>query len=176
MLRPSSGRVLLGDQDLYGLPPAARNRLRATAIGFVFQLFHLVPYLTVRDNILAGLPSTSDPKLRQRVDGLIEELGLTHRDRHFPGTLSAGERQRTALARALAKNPSVILADEPTGNLDPANATIVFDHLTRFQRQGGTVLVVTHGRDADPHATRIVHLERGELHNAPQTTPARSRS
>lgn len=164
MLRPSTGRVTLDGQDLYALNAGARNRLRSTAIGFVFQLFHLVPYLTVRDNILAGLPNTADTGAKQRVEILIEELGLASRARHFPATLSAGERQRTALARAMAKQPKLILADEPTGNLDTENSAIVFSHLTRFQRQGGTVLVVTHGRDADAHANRVLHLENGRIH------------
>lgn len=163
MLRPSSGRVMLNGQDLYAMATGARNRLRATAIGFVFQLFHLVPYLTVRDNILAGLPDASDSAARRRVETLIEELGLASRARHFPATLSAGERQRTALARAMAKQPKLILADEPTGNLDTENSSIVFSHLTRFQRQGGTVLVVTHGCDADAHANRVLRLEHGRL-------------
>lgn len=163
MLRPSSGRVLLDGQELYELGSAARNQLRATTIGFVFQLFHLVPYLTVRDNVLAGLPDSADALARQRAEALIEELGLESRARHFPATLSAGERQRTALARAMAKQPKLILADEPTGNLDTENAGSVFKHLTHFQRQGGTVLVVTHGRDADAHADRVLRLERGQI-------------
>lgn len=164
MQRPSHGRVLLDGRELYSLSPSERNQRRATSIGFVFQLFHLIPYLSVRENILAGLPDGADRTVSgQRADALIASLGLKSRARHLPGTLSAGERQRTALARALVKQPSVILADEPTGNLDPANAAEVFKHLDAFRRGGGTVLVVTHGDDAAPFAQRTLRLESGRL-------------
>ncbi|MBX3744831.1 MAG: ABC transporter ATP-binding protein [Verrucomicrobiae bacterium] len=164
MQRPSSGRVLLDGHDLYALPPAQRNRLRATRIGFVFQLFHLIPYLDVRHNILAGLPPDTHPRTaRQRLDLLLDQLGLGSRAHHLPGGLSAGERQRVALARALVKQPDVILADEPTGNLDPDNAAEVFRQLALFRRSGGTVMVVTHGPDAAPHAQRILQLAAGRL-------------
>lgn len=163
MLRPSHGRVLVDGRDLYALAVPERSRLRAESIGFVFQLFHLVPYLSVLENVLAGMPGSVDFATRERAAKLLDELGLTHRAGHRPATLSAGERQRTALARALLKQPKVILADEPTGNLDPANAAAVFQHLAQYRAQGGTVVVVTHGRDADPHATRVLRLERGRL-------------
>ena len=164
MMHPSSGAVLFDGTDLYALSASARNRLRATAIGFVFQLFHLVPYLTVTENVLAGLPAQAGVAERARVGEVLAQLGLTDRANSHPATLSAGERQRTALARALVKQPRLILADEPTGNLDEANAAIVFEHLDRFRRQGGTVVVVSHGRDADVHATRILQMNAGQLH------------
>jgi ABC-type lipoprotein export system ATPase subunit len=164
MQRPSAGRVLVEGKDLYALSAPERNRIRAERIGFVFQLFHLIPYLTVRENVLAGLPpGSSSAGYAVRVDELLERLGLRARSGERPGTLSAGERQRVALARALIKNPALILADEPTGNLDPENAVEVFRHLANFQRAGGTVVVVTHGGDAAPHATRTVHLENGRV-------------
>jgi len=164
MQRPSAGRVLLEGSDLYAMPAPERNRIRAERVGFVFQLFHLIPFLTVRENILAGLP----PGVRitdhaARVDELLDQLGLRDRSAERPGTLSAGERQRVALARALIKQPPLILADEPTGNLDPANAAEVFRHLAAYQRAGGTVVVVTHGNDAAPHAGRTVHLANGRV-------------
>ncbi len=162
MLRPTSGRVTVAGQDLHSLTTSARTRFRATTLGFVFQLFHLVPYLTVRQNILAGLPRP-DASGRARVAGLINELGLEERAGSLPGTLSAGERQRVALARALAKQPPLILADEPTGNLDPANAAGVFRRLDTYRRAGGTVLVVTHGPDAAPFASRVLRLEAGRI-------------
>jgi len=163
MLRPSSGTVTVAGTDLYALSSGARARVRAAQIGFVFQLFHLVPYLTVHQNILAGLTSAQARENRDRVDALITELGLTERRRTLPGTLSAGERQRVALARALVRRPPLILADEPTGNLDPANAALVFQHLGRYRQEGGTVLVVTHGQEATSHATRILRLEAGRF-------------
>ncbi|HAV63865.1 MAG TPA: hypothetical protein DCY13_16060 [Verrucomicrobiales bacterium] len=164
MQRPSAGRVTLDGVDLYAQSANERNRVRAERIGFVFQLFHLLPFLTVRENVLAGLPPGS--RIGDHVahaNELIEQLGLGERASHRPGTLSAGERQRVALARALVKHPALILADEPTGNLDPANAAEVFRHLATFQRAGGTVVVVTHGDDAARYATRTVCLSRGRL-------------
>ncbi|HSH16160.1 MAG TPA: ABC transporter ATP-binding protein, partial [Verrucomicrobiae bacterium] len=156
MQRPSAGRVVLEGQDLYALPAPHRNRIRAERIGFVFQLFHLIPFLTVRENIVAGLPpGTPAAEPARRIDELMDQLGLQQRAGERPGTLSAGERQRVALARALIKRPALILADEPTGNLDPENAGEVFRHLAAFQHAGGTVVVVTHGNDAQPHAGRV---------------------
>jgi putative ABC transport system ATP-binding protein len=163
MLRPSSGVVVVNGHELYGLSAAERGRLRAVGIGFVFQLFHLVPYLTVLENVLAGLPGSVDSAARARAAALLDEVGLSHRAAHKPATLSAGERQRTALARAILKQPAVILADEPTGNLDPENAAAVFRHLAAYQQRGGTVMVVTHGQDAAPHADRTFRLEQGRL-------------
>ena len=160
MLRPDAGRVRLGGVDVYGLGGGARAGLRSREVGFVFQLFHLVPYLTVRENVMAGLGAGARDGMG-RVDALMEELGLGARRDALPATLSAGERQRAALARALAKEPRVVLADEPTGNLDPANARVVFERLDRFRRSGGTVLVVTHGTDADPFATRVIEARGG---------------
>ena len=162
MLRPSSGTVAVDGQDPYAMSSAARARFRAAKIGFVFQLFHLVPYLDVRRNILAGLPRV-DAAARDRVEELIAELGLSPRAGAAPATLSAGERQRVALARALAKQPPLILADEPTGNLDPDNAAAVFRRLAAYQRAGGTVIVVTHGTDAATHANRVLRLRAGSV-------------
>lgn len=163
MLRPTGGTVTVDGQDLYALDAADRARVRARLIGFVFQLFHLVPYLTVRENILSGLPGSVDTAGRRKAAELLEELGLTARADHRPSTLSAGERQRTALARALIKEPTLILADEPTGNLDPSNAALVFRRLDTYRRQGGTVIVVTHGNDAAPFASRTLRLDQGRL-------------
>lgn len=170
MQRPTAGRVNFEGRDLYALSAPARNRLRAERVGFVFQLFHLVPYLTVRENILAGLPTGSDAAAAAtRVETLLRQLGLDERAAARPATLSAGERQRTALARALVKQPALILADEPTGNLDPANAAEVFRHLAAFHQSGGTVVVVTHGTDAAAHTTRTLNLVAGRLVDSDRT-------
>ena len=168
MMHPDRGHVTVDGHDLYSLDAAARARVREGSIGFVFQLFHLIPYLNVRDNVLAGLPGSVDTAGRRRAAELLEQLGLDSRAEHLPATLSAGERQRTALARALIKKPAVILADEPTGNLDPGNAATVFRHLDLYRRDGGTVIVVTHGTDATPFATRHLRLASGRL-TAPPT-------
>jgi ABC-type lipoprotein export system ATPase subunit len=164
MQHPSLGRVLFHDRDLYALPAPQRNLLRAQSIGFVFQLFHLLPYLTVHDNIRVGLPpQMRDAPGSNAIPNLLERLGLQHRADHLPAGLSAGERQRVALARALIKQPDVILADEPTGNLDPDNAAEVFRQLNAYRQSGGTVVVVTHGSNADPYATKTLTLSQGKL-------------
>ena len=156
MLRPSDGTVNFDGADLYSQSSGARADYRATEMGFVFQMFHLVPYLGVEENV--RLAARNDA-ITQRPRELLEQFGLGHRLTHTPGELSAGERQRVALARALVNGPRLILADEPTGNLDPENDRQVFEHLSEFHRAGGTVIVVTHGSTADEFADRIVKLE-----------------
>lgn len=162
MARPTSGRVLLDGEDMYSLPPRRRAAIRADKIGFVFQMFHLVPYLSAWENVLvptlAGTGSDRDAA-RQ----MVERLGLTDRLKHRPAELSTGERQRVALARALLNRPKLILADEPTGNLDPENAQQVMEYLAQFHGDGGTVLLVTHSELAEQHAQRTFRLERGRL-------------
>jgi putative ABC transport system ATP-binding protein len=133
-----------------------RAEYRATEVGFVFQMFHLVPYLNVAENIQLAAPNGSGGNQPNK---LLERFGLGHRLTHTPSELSAGERQRVALARALVNGPRLILADEPTGNLDPENDRQVFEHLSEYHRAGGTVIVVTHGSTADEFADRIVNLE-----------------
>lgn len=156
MLRPSAGTVNFNGADLYGKSVAERAAFRATEVGFVFQMFHLVPYLGVEENVKLAMRNGTTT---QRPRDLLEQFGLSHRLTHTPGELSAGERQRVALARALVNEPRLILADEPTGNLDPENDRQVFEHLSEFHRAGGTVIVVTHGSTADEFADRIVNLE-----------------
>ena len=163
MQRPSDGSVQLAGRDLYALSPAERARLRSSEIGFVFQMFHLVPYLDLLGNVLLACPGKPSAEVRQRAGGLMDELGLADRASRRPGELSAGERQRLAVARALLNRPKLILADEPTGNLDPENAAEVIRHLAEFHRGGGTVVLVTHGAAADAHADRTLRLEQGRL-------------
>lgn len=153
MLRPSDGTVSFDGKNLYDQSPAQRAEYRAKDVGFVFQMFHLVPYLNVAENVqLATRNGTS-------AGDLLQQFGLSHRLTHTPGELSAGERQRVALARALVNSPRLIFADEPTGNLDPENDRQVFQHLSAFHKDGGTVIVVTHGSTADEFADRIVKLK-----------------
>ena len=163
MQRPSDGALQLGGRDLYALSPAERAGLRSSEIGFVFQMFHLVPYLDLLGNVLLACPGKPSAEVRQRASGVMDELGLADRASHRPGELSAGERQRLAVARALLNRPKLILADEPTGNLDPENAAEVIRHLAEFHRAGGTVVLVTHGAAADAHADRTLRLEQGRL-------------
>jgi putative ABC transport system ATP-binding protein len=163
MLRPTAGAVHIGGETVYGLTAQARARFRARNIGFVFQMYHLVPYLSVLENILLATGDSAMKERRREALALLERFRLERRLEHKPSELSSGERQRTAMARALLGRPRLILADEPTGNLDPENAEEVVTYLAEFQQQGGTVLVVTHGTLTDRHATRIVRLEEGRL-------------
>jgi ABC-type lipoprotein export system ATPase subunit len=166
LLRPDSGRVALDGHDPYALPPEERARMRADAIGFVFQRFHLMPYLTVLDNVLAASMARPSEGARERAMALLEHVGLGARLRHVPAELSTGERQRVALARAILNEPRVLLADEPTGNLDPASGDTVLKYLADFTDGGGAVLLVTHDARAAEYAGRIVRMADGRLVDA----------
>jgi len=163
LLGPDSGLVRIDGVDPYRLTPDARSAFRASAVGFVFQQFHLVPYLSVIENIL--LPSVVQPSAdsEKRACELMARLGLEHRARHVPSQLSMGEQQRTALARALLNRPRILLADEPTGNLDPENGAIVLNELEAFAEAGGAVLLVTHEPSASTRAARVLTMEAGCL-------------
>jgi ABC-type lipoprotein export system ATPase subunit len=163
LLRPSTGQVSLDDQDPYVLSSEMRSRMRARKIGFVFQQFHLIPYLTVRQNIMAPSLALPGDQAEQRTQGLLDDFGLNDRAGHVPAQLSTGQRQRTALARALLNKPKIILADEPTGNLDEDNADIVFDYLSKYVSEGGCVLLVTHDVRAASHATKILQMSQGRI-------------
>ena len=165
LLKPDSGQVQINGQDPYALNPDARAEFRAGKIGFVFQQFHLVPYLSVLDNVLApalGVAGSASD-VRDRGLCLIERFGLLDRILHVPSKLSTGERQRVAMARALLNEPQIILADEPTGNLDHQNADALLGYLAEFATGGGGVLMVTHDDRAVARATRVVHLQHGQI-------------
>ena len=164
LLRPDAGQVALDGRHPYDLAPEDRARLRADLVGFVFQRFHLMPYLTVLDNVLvASLARPSDDGVRRRAVDLIEHVGLGPRTYHVPGELSTGERQRVAIARALLNQPKVLLADEPTGNLDPASGDVVLQHLADFAEAGGAVLLVTHDERAARYPHRTVRMASGRI-------------
>ena len=166
LLTPDSGRVIAGGTDIAGLSTNSKALWRASFCGFVFQQYHLVPYLTVYENILAAeLALGQDKKRRERADELCSLLGLDDRKKHFPGELSAGEKQRTALARALFTNPPLLFADEITGNLDDPNVDLVLGLLTKYCSGGGSVLMVTHDSKAAAAAGRIVQMEKGKIAN-----------
>ncbi|MAF11291.1 ABC transporter ATP-binding protein [Candidatus Poribacteria bacterium] len=159
MLRPTRGSVTVDGTDVYGATNAERAAFRASAIGFVFQMFHLVPYLSVLDNVLLASRGAE----RGRAAALVESVGLADRRAHRPAQLSAGERQRAAIARALVNQPPVILADEPTGSLDPENETAVLDLLASYHGAGGTVVLVTHGAAALRYCDRNVRIVAGRI-------------
>jgi putative ABC transport system ATP-binding protein len=161
--RPDAGQVLLEGQNPYSLSPEARAALRARAIGFVFQQFYLVPYLNVLDNVLTPSLAWDVPQAKERALELIDRFQLSARVRHVPAELSTGERQRTALARAMLARPQLLLADEPTGNLDSANADIVLRSMADFAKTGGCVLLVTHDERIAKSADRIVRLHQGRM-------------
>jgi len=163
LLAPDAGTVTVDNTDLYALPADARARFRARHIGFVFQQFHLIPYLSVRDNVLAGALATGTPPPEKRAEELIEQFGLASRIRHVPSELSIGERQRVALARALLNKPKLVLADEPTGNLDEASGDIVLTALADYARAGGAVCMVTHDPRASRVAQRTLLMRAGRL-------------
>ena len=163
LLRPENGEVSIDGTDPYSLSGEQRARFRAEQIGFVFQQFHLVPYLNVLDNVMAPALVTGETSARERAGILVERFGLADRLGHRPGQLSTGERQRVALARALLNDPRVILADEPTGNLDGDNSEQVLQALKTFADEGGAVLLVTHDPDAVAFAGRQVVLQGGQL-------------
>ncbi len=163
MLNPSSGVVKLDDVSIYDKSENERAEFRANHIGFVFQSYHLLPYLTVLENILISQRFNKNSVTEERAIAIAESLNIAHRLNHKPSELSVGERQRTALARVFITNPNVIFADEPTGNLDPANAEEVIKHLKRFNENGGTVIMVTHGNEADEVADRIINMNNGKL-------------
>ena len=163
LLTPDEGVVQLDGQRPYDMSAGRRASLRAVTVGFVFQQFHLIPYLTVLENVLAASLAKSDGEAKNRASALIERLGLAERTHHVPGELSTGERQRTALARALLNEPRLLLADEPTGNLDDDNAKIVLDFMADFARKDGAVLWVTHNQQQIATADRTLKLNRGKL-------------
>ena len=171
LLRPETGTVTLYGNNLYSLSPEERAAIRSAHIGFVFQQFHLVPYLNVVDNVLAaslGLRlehAMEQKQMRQRAIELVERFGLSDRAEHLPTELSTGQRQRVALARAMLNRPKILLADEPTGNLDAENRDVVWEHLREFAVDDRSVLLVTHDAAAAARADKVVHMEAGQRLN-----------
>jgi putative ABC transport system ATP-binding protein len=165
MLAPTNGMVWLDDCSLYDVTAAKRAEVRRQKIGFVFQTFNLIPYLTALENVqiplmLAGKVTTQD---RGRTLELLERVGLEGRANHKPSELSVGQQQRVALARTLVNDPAVILADEPTGNLDPESRRHVLEFLDELCREGRTVVVVTHDPVAAERAKQTIKLADGAI-------------
>jgi putative ABC transport system ATP-binding protein len=165
MLAPTTGEVWLRDVPLYSRSVVERAKLRREQIGFVFQSFNLVPYLTALENVqvplcLAGF---SDEEQVARATGLLEQLGLGDRLRHKPSELSVGQQQRVALARTLVHSPRIILADEPTGNLDPTSRAAVLDAFRTLHKTGTTIILVTHDPVVAQQADRQLTLQNGRL-------------
>ena len=163
--RPSAGSYILDGDNVTTLPDAVQSRIRRDKIGFVFQFFHLVPRLTAAENtelplVLAGFPPA---ERRARVDHILEAVGLAERKDHKPDQLSGGQRQRVAIARATILEPAVILADEPTGNLDRASGREVLEVLEKLNRENITLIIVTHDPDIAGRTARQIHIVDGRI-------------
>jgi len=167
LLRPDSGDVRVAGTDVYALTPDRRARLCAERVGFVFQQFHLIPYLTVRENVLARTVALSVEDAQGKAKELLERFGLAERADHRPAQLSTGERQRAGLARALLGSPGLVLADEPTGNLDDENGRVVLEALSEYAKAGGAVLMATHDSVAAEAADRSVFLAGSSADRGP---------
>ncbi len=164
MSHPDEGSVLWDNQSLYDWDVKKRSAWRGLCVGFVFQSFNLVPYLTVYENISVGLSlAGSGAKNAQSIDGIIEEVDLASRKDHLPSELSIGQQQRVALARALVKKPRLILADEPTGNLDPETGKEVMNIIKRQHTADTTVVMITHDPNIAQMAQRTVRIVDGKI-------------
>lgn len=162
---PSDGNYVLNGKPVANLNISERSRIRNREIGFIFQSFNLIGDLNVYENVelpltYRGMPSA---ERKQRVHTALERVGMSHRTKHYPSQLSGGQQQRVAVARALAGAPSILLADEPTGNLDSRNAEAVMDLLRDLHREGATICMVTHDPRFAKHAERQIHLFDGRV-------------
>jgi len=165
MLSPSAGDVFVDSQSLYSIGPEERAALRQRKIGFVFQTFNLIPYLSAVENVQIPLliGCVEEAEHERRAIALLEKVGLGDRLDHKPSELSVGQQQRVALARMLANDPAVILADEPTGNLDPDTGQEILSFLDDANREGRTIVMVTHDMRAAQRAKRTLRLADGKI-------------
>ena len=162
MDKPSLGEVILDGVDIAKESDKKLTEIRRDKIGLIFQQFHLINYLTAVENVMVSQYYHSMPDEKEAMEAL-ERVGLADRAKHLPGQLSGGEQQRVCIARALINHPEIVLADEPTGNLDEANENIVIDIFKQLHRQGTTLIVVTHDPEVAEVAQRTVVLEHGRL-------------
>jgi putative ABC transport system ATP-binding protein len=167
LMNPTEGEVLLRDKDIYDTRPAYRSKLRLQEIGFVFQTFNLIPYLSALDNVAVPAVITMKSRNRavERATDLLKRFGLGARLDHKFSELSVGERQRVALCRSVINDPGIILADEPTGNLDPAMTHEVMALFQELNKNGHTIIVVTHEEDVAAYARKVMHLKDGKFTN-----------
>ena len=162
---PSEGNYELGGREVARLSASERAQIRNRQIGFIFQAFNLIGDLTVYENVELPLTYRKLPaaERKRRVESALERVGMTHRMRHFPSQLSGGQQQRVAVARAVAGEPLILLADEPTGNLDSVNGEQVMDLLKELHQAGSTICMVTHDARYARHADRSIHLFDGRI-------------
>lgn len=160
LVHPDKGTVIYNEADIFSYTSEQLDQYRKLSIGFIFQQFHLLPYLTVYDNIKLACRS---PKQMKKVERYLEECSLGEQRNKFPSELSVGEKQRTGFIRAIISEPEILLADEPTGNLDPDNSTVIIDLIREFNRNGGTVVLVSHNDPAAKYRTKALKLEKGRV-------------
>ena len=162
---PSEGDYNLNKNPVSGLSASQRARIRNREVGFIFQSFNLIGDLTVYENVELPLTYQKMPKAerKKRVHEALEKVSMAHRMKHYPSQLSGGQQQRVAVARAIVTEPSILLADEPTGNLDSSNGDIVMEMLAHLHKQGSTICMVTHDSRYAKHAQRTVHLFDGRI-------------
>lgn len=167
---PSSGEYVFEGSNMTGLQERERLMIRRDKIGLVFQQFYLIPYLTALENVMLAqyFHSVTD---KSEAEAALTELGLGHRLRHLPSQLSGGERQRVCIARALINDPSLILADEPTGNLDEANEKIVIEIFKQLHEKGKTIVFVSHDEEIQNYSDRVVKLHHGKIESIIDRTP-----
>jgi putative ABC transport system ATP-binding protein len=167
LMNPTEGKVVLNDKNIYDTTPSYRAKLRLQEIGFVFQTFNLIPYLSALDNVAlpAKLLTNSSKKAVGRAKELLERFGLGPRLDHKFSELSVGERQRVALCRSVINDPGIILADEPTGNLDPVMTREVMALFQELNNSGHTIIVVTHEEEVAAFARKVLHLQDGKFSN-----------
>jgi putative ABC transport system ATP-binding protein len=164
--RPTRGRVFLGDSETSAFDESRLTMLRRTSIGFIFQFFNLIPTLTVFENVAFPLSLAKRPKreIAERVDEVLRRVGLTHRATHYPNELSGGEMQRVAIGRAVVHQPPLILADEPTGNLDSKNGALILELIREVhQSLKPTIVMATHSTQAAAFGDYVVHVEDGRV-------------
>ena len=164
---PTNGSYMLNGKDVSKLKESERTDIRKGVIGFVFQSFNLIDELNVFENIELPLlyVGTSTKERRKRIEAVMDRMAISHRRKHFPGQLSGGQQQRVAIARAVLPNPKIILADEPTGNLDSKNGKEVMQLLSELHKEGTTIIMVTHSQHDASYADRIVNLYDGQIVN-----------
>ncbi len=163
MLKPNFGNIIFENEDVYKLSISKRSEFRRNNISFVFQMFHLIPYLNVMENILLGKQGIEKSKAKEQVYEILKTIDLEDRLEHKPSELSTGECQRVAVGRGIYSGSKLLLADEPTGNLDPENADKVLQSFKQFHTNGGTVITVTHGDFGEDYCDRIINLNMGRV-------------
>jgi putative ABC transport system ATP-binding protein len=174
--RPDTGTVMVAGQDLRILDEDSLARFRGKNIGIVFQAFHLIPTMTALENVAVPLEFAGERDALARAEQELAAVGLAKRLHHYPAELSGGEQQRVALARALAPNPAILVADEPTGNLDEATGREIIELLFRGHRERGTTLVlVTHDTDLAARCDRVLHLHSGQIDHQTSSAEAIAR-